>query len=113
MNISARKLCAAGAVTCTLLSGCTPWLGRGDFALVASNDAVTENYAQIGTEAVSGEACFTGRQADDLIFSWAVEDALSKPEAEGATVLLNATYTGHKEDKSSCITVEGYPAKLK
>ncbi|MGI9292064.1 MAG: hypothetical protein ACR2QG_12420 [Gammaproteobacteria bacterium] len=95
------------------LTACTPWLGRGEFALVSSQAQLQNNYEQVGTEPISGEGCFTGRQADDLIFSWAVEDALSKPEAEGASVLLYATYTGHVEDKGSCITVTGFPARLK
>ena len=92
------------------LTACTPWLGRGEFALVSSEAQLHNDYEQLGTEPVSGQGCFTGRQADDLIFSWAVEDALSKPEAEGATALLHATYTGHVEDKGSCITVTGFPA---
>ena len=95
------------------LSACTPWLGRGEFALVSSNATLHDHYEQLGTEPVSGVGCFTGRQADDLIFSWAVEDALSKPAAEGATALLYATYDGHVEDKGSCITVTGLPARRK
>lgn len=96
-----------------LTSACTPWLGRGEFAVVSSETALQDEYEQVGVQPVSGQGCFTGRQAHDLIFSWAVEDALSKPEAEGATALLYATYTGHVEDKGSCITVTGFPARRK
>jgi hypothetical protein len=94
-----------------VISGCTPWLGRGEFNLVSSSSAASHRYEPVATKPVTGEGCFTGRQADDLIFSWAVQDALSKPEAEGATALLDATFSNHVEDKSSCLEVTGIPAR--
>ena len=94
-----------------LLTGCTPWLERGRFAVVSSEESAAARYEAVSDEPVQGEGCFTGRQADDLIFSWAVEDALSKPEANGGTALLDATFTNHVEDKSSCLQVSGIPAR--
>ena len=93
MNRSAFFL----AVFAGLITGCTPWLGRGEFNLVSSSSAASHLYEPVSTEPVTGEGCFTGRQADDMIFSWAVQDALSNPEAEGATALLDATFSNHVE----------------
>jgi len=105
-------------ITLLLLSylpvvACTPWLQRGQFALVSTDTALTEQYEVVAEQAVTGQGCFTGKQADDLIFSWATEDALSKPEAKGATTLLNPVYTNHVEDKGSCLQVSGIPARLR
>ena len=96
-----------------LTTACTPWLGRGQFELVSSEADARNRYEVLSTTPVSGEGCFTGRQADDLIFSWAVQDALANADIEGATALLDATYSNHIEDKGSCLQVTGLPARLK
>lgn len=103
----------AGAAAGALLTSCTPWLERGEFALVTAADITLAQYVVVNSEPVTGKGCFTGRQADDLVFSWAVEDALQQPGAEGATVLLTPTFTNHIEDKGSCLQVTGTPARLR
>jgi hypothetical protein len=95
------------------IGACTPWLERGEFSLVVPAGAAGESYETLSTAPVTGSACFTGRQADDLVFSWAVEDALQQPAAAGATLLLDATYTNYIEDKSTCLRVVGLPARLR
>ena len=95
------------------LLGCTSWLDRGEFAMVSTDSALIERYEVLSGQPVSGEGCFTGKQAHDLVFSWAIEDALAKPAAKGATTLLNPLYTNHIEDKRSCLQVSGIPARLK
>ena len=78
-----------------------------------SRAAAQSEYEVLSDTPIEGEGCFTGRQADDLIFSWAVEDALQKAGIEGATALVDATYTNHIEDKGSCLKVSGLPARRK
>jgi hypothetical protein len=102
---------SALALLIALLPACTPWLERGRFALVTTDPAVIEHYERLTDKPARGEGCFTGRQADDRVFSWAVEDALAG--VPGATTLLDPVYTNHIEDKRSCLQVTGWPARLR
>lgn len=90
------------------ISGCSPYIGRGNFELVSTENTL-KKFEILSENRVEGRSCFdlvkSALFLDESVFELAVKNALSR--VDEATTMLEVEF----KDEGDCVVVSGIPAK--